>query len=64
MLLWFFLIGVDCFGLKKLFEDCAHIKHHKIEHCMSVFLEPEYGDSHHIGYFTVYNCAVGRNLCN
>ena len=47
LILCFVFISVDCFSLKELFEELAHIELYQIETLMPVFLEPEDRDSLH-----------------
>ena len=46
LIVWFFLISVDCFGLQELFEVWSHIEFHKIENVLPVFIKLEDGYSH------------------
>ena len=47
-MVWIFFLGIEFFGLQKLFEGWFCFGPHQIEDSLPVFLESEDGDSHNI----------------
>ena len=55
-----FFLGIDCFDLQELFEGCAHIGFHKIENCVTVFLNSnmDIPTTQETLFFRLVICAV------